>query len=174
MYKKIFLFLFLIVSMGVISSEELSYGFKEFKLNQTQNEVKELIKKSFDFANRRDEALSIRLEPDTDIITAEGLGFIKIGYFHFNKDKLFQIFLKLDEKRVGYYLILKRFTEKYGNPTSLEPKSAFWENEEVKIVIEKPCSLKYIYKPIWNEITSSDQTSDSVFFKIREKFIEDL
>lgn len=174
MYKNIFLLLYLLVFIGIISSEELSYGFKEFKLNQTQNEVKELIKKSFDFANRRDEALSIRLEPDTDIITAEGLGFIKIGYFHFNKDKLFQIFLKLDEKRLGYYLILKRFTEKYGNPTSLEPKSAFWENEEVKIVIEKPCSLKYIYKPIWNEITSSDQTSDSVFFKIREKFIEDL
>lgn len=174
MYKKIFLFLFLIVFIGVISSEELSFGFKEFKLNQTQSEVKELIKKSFDFANRRDEALSIRLEPDTDIITAEGLGFIKIGYFHFNKNKLFQIFLNLDEKRLGYYLILKRFTEKYGNPTFLEPKSAFWENEEVKIIIEKPCSLKYIYKPIWNEITTADQTSDSVFFKIREKFIEDL
>ncbi|HOF01323.1 MAG TPA: hypothetical protein PK385_03785 [Spirochaetota bacterium] len=174
MRKNLFLILFLLVIAGFIGSKELSLGFKDFKLNQTQSEVKELIKKSFDFANRRDEAISIRLEPDTDIITAEGLGFIKIGYFHFNKDKLFQIFLKLDEKRLGYYLILKRFTEKFGNPTSLEPKSAFWENEEVKIIIEKPCSLKYIYKPIWNEITAADQTTDSVFFNIREKFIDDL
>ncbi|OHD10099.1 MAG: hypothetical protein A2Z98_09060, partial [Spirochaetes bacterium GWB1_27_13] len=125
MYKIFFAFFILFLPFNLFS-QKLSNGFKDFKLGMSKEQVSNLLKKSFDFDAKREEILSIRLEPDTEIITADGMGFIQIGYFHFNKDKLFQIFLKIDEKKIGYYLLLKNNTERFGNPKRLDPKSASW------------------------------------------------
>ena len=173
MRKNVF-FIILFLINSIIFSEELSEGYKDIKLGMSQDEVRDVLKKSFDFYTGREEAISIRLEPDTEIITAAGMGVIKIGYFHFNSDKLFQIFLKIDENKIGYYMLLKRFTNKFGKPAFLEPKRAYWENDGVRVIVEKPCSLKYQFLPIWNELIKNDSTNDSILNKYREKFVDDL
>ena len=116
----------------------------------------------------------IRIEPDTEIISTEGNGFINLGYFHFNNDRLYQILLKIDEQKIGYYYLLKNLSEKYGKPSIFTPKKVSWENEKVKIVLEKPCTLKYVDNTIWDEIINRDQTSDAVIEQIRKKFVDDL
>ncbi|HOJ65153.1 MAG TPA: hypothetical protein PLE45_12120 [Spirochaetota bacterium] len=173
MYKKIYILIFIFLTF-ILNSLDLTDGYKDIKLGMSKSQVEELLKNSPDFIPQREEILSIRIEPDTEIITVEGTTFIEIAYFHFNKDKLFQIFLKINEKKIGYYILLKRFTDKFGKPSGLEPKSAFWQNSNVKIVIEKPCTLKYIYLPIWNELTKTDDKLKNYIEQAREDFINNL
>jgi hypothetical protein len=173
MHKLLFcLFTFFLVFS--LHSKELSDGYKDIKLGMSKSEVVDRMKKSVEFRQKNDEVLSIRIDPDSEILTYEGLGFVEIGYFHFHNDKLFQILLKFDEKKIGYYLLLKNSTEKFGKPNSLDPKSAAWRNDNVSIVIEKPCTMKYFYLPVWNELIKKDQTPDDIILKNRTDFVNDL
>ena len=155
-------------------SNALSDGYKDIKLGMSKKEVSDLLKKSLEFDAKREEILSIRIDPDSEIITAKGLGFINVAYFHFNKDRLFQIFIKLNEKKIDYYSLLKTNTNKYGNPKNLEPTRASWEDSKVKIVIEKPSTIKYLFLSIWNELLKNDNTSDDLNLKLRNTFLENL
>lgn len=173
MYKNLYIAFFICFSF-ILNAIDLTDGYKEIKLGMSRKEVEEILKKSPDFIPQREELLSVRIEPDTEIITVEGVTFIEIGYFHFNNDKLFQIFLKINEKKIGYYVLLKRFTDKFGKPSNLEPKRAFWENSNTRIVIEKPCTLKYIYLPVWNDLLKKDDKLKNYIEQAREDFINNL
>jgi len=173
MFKKIFIILLIYINF-LLTAQNLSNGYKDIKLGMSKSEVEDLLKKSPDFIPLKEEVLSIRIEPDTEIITVEGANFIEIAYFHFNNDKLFQIFLKINEKKIGYYLLLKKFTDKFGKPAKLEPKRAFWENQDIRIVIEKPCSLKYIYLPIWNTLLKKEDKLKNYIQEGRDSFLDQL
>lgn len=170
MYKYIFL---LLIFSFTLSAQQISDGYKDIKLGMSRDEVSALLGKSYDFYDNRNEVLTIRLEPDQEIITAEGRGFINIGYFHFHEDQLFQIFLTFNEK-VGYYTLLKRLTDKFGDPTKVDPKNAYWESETVRIVIEKPGKIKYLYLPVWNTLLGSDLSERKVLDQQRDNFVDDL
>lgn len=167
------LLLFLLVSAGLFGEENLPEGFKNIRLGMTKEEVEELLKTSIDFENR-EEVLTIRIEPDKQIITSEGYGYILIGYFHFSENSLYQIFIKVDHNKVGYYNLLKNFTEKYGDPTEFEPKRATWENDKVRLIIEKPGTLRYILLPVWNQLLKSDLSDQKIIEKNRQRFIDNL
>ena len=166
---------FILISLSLYSQEPLSDGYKNIKLGMSQQEVKSILQKSTDFNMKKEEILSFRMEPDTEIISTEGYGYIIFGYFHFSHDQLFQILLKLSEEKVGYYYLLTNFTNRFGKPQKFSPTRAIWENEKIRIVIEKPCTLKYIYLPVWNGLVDKkDETSDEIYGVNREKFVDDL
>lgn len=154
--------------------EPLSDGYKDIKLGMSKENVQSILEKSIEFNFKREEILTFRLEPDTEIISTEGLNYIINAYFHFSHDKLFQIILKLDESKIGYYYLLKKFTERFGKSTELSPARSIWDNDKIRLIIEKPCTVKYIYLPIWNGLLKSDNTSDNLIDLNREKFIDGL
>jgi hypothetical protein len=152
----------------------LAAGYRDFKLGQTMEEVRTVLRTSDDFIVRKEEILTIRLEPDTEIISSEGRGFIDKGYFHFHEDSLFQILLKIDEKKIGYYVLLKQLTGRYGDPALFTPQFAEWDDGVTTITLEKPCTLKYRDRTVWQELTSGDVTSDVLMEKTRLRFLENL
>lgn len=154
--------------------EPLSDGYKDIKLGMSKETVQNILIKSSEFNYKKEEILTFRLEPDTDIISTEGYGYILIAYFHFHNDQLFQIILKLSEDKIGYYYLLKNFTDRFGKSTNLSPTRSIWDNEKIRIVIEKPCTLKYVYLPVWNGLLKEDATSDNILELNREKFVDDL
>lgn len=169
----LFLLLFILSAPCLSGQENLPGGYKNIKLGMTKEEVQEVLKNSNDFENR-EEVLTIRLEPDQQIITSEGYGYILIGYFHFNEDSLYQIFIKLDHTKIGYYNLLKKFTEKYGNPSTFEPKRAIWENDNIRLIIEKPGTLRYVFLPVWNSLLKSDLSDRKYIEKNRSNFLDNL
>jgi hypothetical protein len=174
MDKRIKKYIFIFSLFIFINATPLNNGYKNIKLGMTQSEVKKILQNSPDFVAVKEEILSIRISPDTEIISTEGTGFIQLAYFHFNEDRLYQIFLKIDENKVGYYYLLQNLTKKYGKTAGFSPDRVYWEDHDTKIILEKPCSLKYFHMSIWNSIKSQDETDDTVLEKVRKRFIDDL
>jgi hypothetical protein len=172
--RKLFFTIISFLTLSSVFSNELSKGYKDILLGMSKTQVQDNLKKNPDFKSGKEEILTVRIDPDKEIISTEGTGYIKNAYFHFFNDKLFQIFLTLDEKKIGYYLLLKNNTEKFGTPQKLDPKSASWQNNEVMIVIEKTCTIKYFYLPIWNDLIKKDQSSDDIILKTRNDFVNGL
>lgn len=172
--NKIYPVFFILLISSLLFSADLSKGYKGITLGMSKQQVQDNLKTNPDFRGDREEILTVRIEPDKEIISTEGTGYIKNGYFHFYNDKLFQIFLVLDEKKIGYYLLLKNNTEKFGKPSKLDPKSATWQDNEVRIVIEKDCTVKYFYLPVWDDLVKKDRSSDDVVVKTRNDFVNGL
>jgi hypothetical protein len=173
-YKFIAIIIFFLMIFPLFSIENLSQGYNGILLGMKKDDVKKILENSKDFNAKKEETLSMRLQPDTDIISTEGLGFINFAYFHFYKDQLYQIYFLISEEKIGYYYLLKRLTQRFGPPQNFNPKKAGWSNNNVQIIAEKPCTLKYIYVPIWNDLIKKDQTSDTVLEVQRDKFIDGL
>ncbi|MBN2546467.1 MAG: hypothetical protein JXB50_11770 [Spirochaetes bacterium] len=173
--KSFFIIFYILANLFFLSGIELlSDGYKDIKLGMNKDQVMKIINSSPDFNPLKEELLTVRLEPDTEIITTEGLGFIELAYFHFHNEQLFQILFKISEEKIGYYTLLKSLTAKFGNPKKLNPKKAFWENDRTKIIIEKPCTLKYQFLPVWNTLITKDNSTDTINKIIRDEFLKDL
>ena len=52
--------------------------------------------------------------------------------------------LNINTAKIDYYSMFTTLSKKYGNPNSLDPQKAVWEDKEVTIILEKPLSVKYI------------------------------
>lgn len=173
-YKTVAILFCLFSCFPVIGSDKLNNGYKGIELGMPMEAVRELLVKSPEFNFIKEEVLTIRIEPDKEILSTEGRGFIIEGYFHFYHDRLYQITLKLSEKKIGYYLLLKRLTNKYGNPTGFSPQKASWENEIVRIVIEKPCTIKYIDLPVWSGFAGLNEKPDNIMEEVRDNFVDEF
>ena len=178
--KKKLILVFIIFNCYILLSANIESGYKDIKFNMSKDSVIELIKKSDEFDNKKDEAIIIRFEPDTEIITAFGKidkntrSFIKKGFFHFSDDKLYLINLNMDEKRIGYYNLLKHYTDKYGKPVSLDPNNVIWEDSNTRIILEKKSTVKFIDINKWNELLKQEREQEDKERETRENFIKNM
>ena len=106
------------------------------------------------------------------LIESAGLSFISRSWFQFYKENLYTMIFKLNTDRVDYYSIYAKFCEKYGEPVSINPQRAVWENETTRIVIERPLIVKYIDLTVFNELLSQSTTDQAASSVNRQSFID--
>ncbi len=133
-------------------------------------------------ALRNNPALDYRGTPDVSmspgreekIIETRGGSFINRGVFQFRNDKLFSIILEMNPLQLDYYSLFTNFSRKYGDPLSLDPQSALWEDATVRIILEKPCTVKYIDKPVLESLQKQATINASRQEENRQRFIDKL
>ena len=100
--------------------------------------------------------------------------FLRHCYFQFYDDKLFIITINVNPDRMDYYSIFTKLSEKYGNPTSLNPESASWKNDDVTMSLERPLTLKYIDNKIFKETQNYSNVQPSPAEITRDMFLNEL
>ncbi len=151
--------------------QPLPQGFDEISFGMTVQEVKEKLKNSRNFFYREAE---VTLTPDREkkVIEAEGLSFLQDGIFQFRDEKLYIIILHIEKEKIGYFTMYKTLTEKYGEPDRLSPEESEWESETVILILEKPVTVKYVYKPVYQEILHESGVEESLEALTRNNFLE--
>ena len=61
--------------------------------------------------------------------------------------------------------------EKYGEPGLIDQKKAIWENEGVRLVLERPLTIKYIDTVVFNEIIASRNKKTALSDESRANFV---
>jgi hypothetical protein len=118
----------------------------------------------------------VSLSPGRDekIIEAHGGRFIKRGIFQFRNDKLFTILLEFNPDQLDYYGLYTEFVSRYGDAVFLSPEEAMWENAAVRLVLEKPLTLKYLDKPVIEALQKEAGIQQAVQEGSRADFINKL
>lgn len=173
------LFLLFFIFSNLYAFENLPKGYKDITLGMSLEETKtELIKDSdFGYHGDRDVSLTPNKKQyiiETDASSGLGSNFLEQCYFQFNQDSLYIITINLNKERMDYYSIFKTLSEKYGNPNSVNPKLARWEDEEVIVTLEKPLCLKYMDKKTFNELQNYSNISESANEQTKKLFLEGL
>ena len=177
--KKISVLLLSAISTFLLFSEDLPRGYKNITLGMSLVETKENLIKDSDFGYHGDRDVSLiphssKTLIETDAQSGLGSNFLTRCWFQFSFDELYIITINVNPERMDYYSIFTKLKEKYGEPTSLDPQSATWKDDEVTMSLEKPLTLKYIDNKIFEQTQNYSNIQASPTEITREMFLDEL
>jgi hypothetical protein len=111
---------------------------------------------------------------EQSLVETTGSSFIRRAFFQLREGELFMMAFALDAALVDHYSIFTGFMEKYGEPAYLDPKQAVWETETTRLAIERPLTVKYIDKRIFNDIIGESALVESGEVRRRQEFLDEF
>jgi len=177
--KKIISLTSVLLCSAFIFAEDLPHGYKNITLGLSLEETKDNLVKNSEFGYHGDKDVSLvpgtnKVLIETDAEAGHRYGFLTRCWFQFFDDQLFIITININPEKMDYYSVFTKLSEKYGNPTELNPKSATWKNDEVTMTLEKPLSLKYIDNEIFDKTQNYSNIQNSPTEITREMFLDEL
>ena len=160
-------------------SVTLQKGFGGIELGMSVDEVKAALVKNPQFGYRGDRDVSLlpgdnRIIIETDTERTNPYSFLTQCYFQFYEEKLYIITINVKTSRMDYYSMFSTLCEKYGNPSSLNPQKAQWTDDEVIMSLEKPLTLKYTDKKVYDSLMNQVEVQNSAEEMSREQFLKGL
>lgn len=175
MKKNLFFCFFIILSHFCFA---LPNGYSSIELGMTVDEVKSELKKNSDFGYRGDKDVNLLPSTKQTIIETDSsknpYSFFSRSYFQFMNDRLFSITLELNQEKIDYFSVFSALSKKYGNPSTITPKIASWENTEILMSLEKPLTLKYVDNKVLKEINDKSNVQKTIEEKLTEEFLNSL
>ena len=146
--------------------------YRSIRLGMGIDVVKEALKEDAVFGYRGERDVSLLPTENRSLIESAGSYFISRSWFQFYKDNLYTMIFKLNTDTVDYYSVYSKFCKKYGEPASINPQRAVWEDEHTRVVIERPLIVKYIDLTVFNELISQSTTEKAASETNRQNFID--
>ena len=177
--KKIFILIAFTSVMAFSFAESLPRGYKNITLGMSLEETKDSLLKEPDFGYHGDRDVSLipnssKTLIETDAERGIGSNFLTRCWFQFTFDELYIITINVNPERMDYYSIFTKLVEKYGEPTSFNPQSATWKNDEVTMSLEKPLTLKYIDNKLFEQTQNYSNIEASPAEITQEMFLNEL
>jgi len=187
MYKKWFtfiivFFLFLTFAWGQTLAESendetedsLPRQFRQLSLGMNLDDLKTnlLYDGYFDFRGDRD--VSFLPSRDQSLVETTGSSFISRAFFQLRDGLVFIMSFTLNTQIIDHYSIFTQFVNNYGQPSYLDPKVAVWETEKTRISIERPLTVKYIDRVVFNDIINESGLIESNQVYLRQEFINEF
>jgi hypothetical protein len=159
---------------GAAGTEGMPRQFRSLYLGMSLEELKSALTKDSYFNFRGDSDVSLLPARDQSLVETTGSLFIRRAFFQFRDGELFIMALVMDTNQIDYYSMFTNFVSKYGEPAYLDPKETVWENEDTRISIERPLTVKYIDKLIFNDIIDESAVNESGRVQLRHDFINEF
>jgi len=152
----------------------LARQFRELRLGMGLDDLKSALTADSYFNFRGDRDVSLLPSRQQSLVETTGPLFIRRAFFQFMDGELFIMAFTMDTNRIDHYSLFTHFVQKYGQPSYLNPKETVWENDETRITIERPLTIKYIDKKIFNDIINESTVTESGHIRMRQEFINEF
>ena len=156
------------------ADEALPSSYRGVSLGMSLDEVKAALLDDPLFGYRGDRDVSLVPGGQRMLIETSGPSFIRNAWFQFYDDKLYNMSFALDSSRIDYFSFFSSLTEKYGEPQDLNPSSAVWLSDVVRLSLERPLTIKYIDVAVFSSILETDFDSRTEEGIKRENFISEF
>jgi hypothetical protein len=152
----------------------LPRSYRELSLEMSLDELKNALMQDTLFVFRGDRDVSFLPIQEQTLIETTGLSFIRRAFFQLEEGKLFIMSFTLDPSLIDHYSVFTQFVEKYGEPNSLNPRQAVWENNVSRISIERPLTIKYIDKIVFDKLIEQSNATEASELELRRDFLNDF
>ena len=143
------------------ATKPISGGYDNIKLGMAYQACYDALVSNLSLDYRGTPDVSFSPGRDEKIIEARGLHFIQRGIFQFRQEKLFTIILELNPLTLDYYTLYTTFVERYGEAKFLSPEISTWEDGTVRLMLEKPLTLKYLDIAVIDALTKEAGIEES-------------
>lgn len=152
----------------------LPRGFRDLRLGLSLEETREILMAEPYFLFRGEPDVSLLARPNESLIDSRGAGYIERGIFQFHDRILYSITLVFDSEMMDFSTVFSTLTEKYGPFLSLDPAVVRWEDEEVRLSLEKPCTLKYLHWPTFENLRREAVREENLRALSQSDFLDQL
>ena len=153
---------------------ELPKQFRQLSLGMGLDELKDGLLKDDLFQFKGDRDVSFLPSRDQSLVETTGMTFIKRAFFQLRDAKVFIMAFTLNLELIDHYSIFTQFVKKYGQPSYLDPSVAVWETEDTRVAIERPLTVKYIDRAVFNEIVNESGLIESGHVRLRQDFLDEF
>jgi len=80
----------------------------------------------------------------------------------------------MNQKKMDHYSVFSTLCKKYGNPGALDPEKSVWQNDSVIMSLERPLTLKYTDKVVFDKLQKESLVEKSGEEFSRDRFLEGL
>ncbi|MBP5443531.1 MAG: hypothetical protein IKI90_06010 [Treponema sp.] len=169
-----------LIPLGFLAAQSsLPDGYAGIHLGMSVDEVKEALKKDGQFGYRGDRDVSLlpgenRSIIETDTSRTAPYSFLDRCWFQFYEDKLYIITINIKTEKMDHYSVFSTLCNKYGLPSSLNPSKSEWVNDSVMISLERPLSIKYTDKKVFDSLMEQSRVDNAVIENNQQHFLEGL
>ena len=153
---------------------ELPRQFRQLSLGMSLDDLKANLLSDSYFNFRGDRDVSFLPVREQSLVETTGSSFIRRAFFQLRDAQVFIMAFTLNTAIVDHYSVFMQFVEKYGEPSYLDPRTAIWETDETRIAIERPLTVKYIDKAVFNDIVSESGLIESGQVRMRQEFLNEF
>lgn len=175
-FKVLFLYVFLscVMPVSAQSNETLPRGYKDIHIGMDVDAVKAALVADYIFGYRGERDVSLLPTENRSLIETSGSNWLDRCWFQFYEDILYTIIINFNPEKIDYYSVYMQLSEKYGDPTSLSPEQVLWENDETSLSLERPVSVKYIDKAVFNDLLNKSTVEQAAVEQLRANILGDL
>jgi hypothetical protein len=148
--------------------------YRELSLGMGLEELKEALQKDKLFNYRGDRDVSFLPVREEILVETAGLSFVRRAFFQLRESRVFIMAFTLDTRFIDHYSVFTAMVKKYGEPKSLSPAESVWESEETRVSVERPLTVKYIDKTVFNQLLEESKNPESRQLLLREEFLGDF
>jgi hypothetical protein len=159
-------------SLAPENPEEIPRQFRELSLGMSLDDLKEALIADALFSFRGDRDVSFLPLREETLIETTGLSFIRRAFFQLSEGSVFIMAFTLDTRLLDHYSVYTSLVRRYGEPDSLNPQEAVWESGDTRLSIERPLTVKYLDKTIFEELLDASRTRESNMLLMREEFLD--
>jgi hypothetical protein len=152
----------------------LPRSFRELSLGMALDDLKTTLIRDDLFNFRGDRDVSFLPVRNQSLVETTGSSFVRRAFFQLREGEVFIMAFALNTAIVDHYSVFTSFVKKYGEPSWLDPKQAVWESEETRIAIERPLTVKYIDKKVFNGILDESALVESGEIRLRQEFLDEF
>ena len=153
---------------------KLPNQFRQIVLGMGLDELKAALAQDTMFNFRGDRDVSFLPAQEESLVETSGSSFIKRAFFQLRDGALFIMAYTLNTNMMDHYSMFTDLVEKYGQPTYLDPKIAVWESDDMRVSIERPLTIKYIDKKVFDDMINESTLIQSKRVQQRQEFLDEF
>jgi len=153
---------------------KLPRQYRSLSLGMSLDELKDGLTKDGLFQFRGDRDVSFLPAREQSLVEVTGFTFVKRAFFQLRDGKVFIMAFMLNPELIDHYSMFTQFVKKYGQPTYLDPSVSVWETDDTRVAIERPLTIKYIDRTVFNEIVNESGLIESGQVKLRQDFLDEF
>jgi hypothetical protein len=147
-------------------------GFRGITLGMELEAVKSRLREDPLYAYRGDPDVSLLPQQQQTLIEVAGTSYIRRAYLQFDERRLYILTLALDPQKLDYFTLYSTLAGKYGPPGALDPSSATWDFDGVRLALERPLSVKYIDTAVFDRLREEGKAGQDLRELAKERFLE--
>jgi hypothetical protein len=159
---------------GTVDENTLPRQFRQLSLGMTLDDLKAALLLDNLFHFRGDRDVSFLPVREQSLVETTGSSFIRRAFFQLRDGLVFIMAFTLNTEIIDHYSIFTQFVDRYGQPVYLDPRMAIWETEETRISIERPLTVKYIDRVVFNDIINESGLIESGQVRMRQEFLNEF
>ncbi len=174
--KKFYFLVFSLVlcCFALQAQESLPAGYRNITLGMDIETVKEELQADYIFNYRGERDVSFLPADNQALIETSSDTWLERCWFQFYNDELYTIIINFNPERIDYFSVYSELLEKYGEHISLSPERVVWENTNVTMSLERPVSVKYVDKQVFDAIRDEANIEQTIMEDLRDDILGDL